>query len=103
MKLLTLIVHTDVQQGLTTLLRNMDLVAGFTFTNVEGHGEEVEDDAYLSSRDKVVGHVPRVRVDLLLDDNDVDSVLLTLSDRENNVAGQGMYWVTAVEKGGHLL
>lgn len=103
MKLLTLIVHTDVQQNLATLLRKLDQVSGFTFIHVEGHGEEVESDAYLSARDGVVGYAPRIRTDLLLEDKDLDSVLATLCDKEHNIAGQGIYWVTSVEKGGHLL
>ena len=103
MKLLTLIVHTDVQQDLVTLLRGLNEVSGFTFTNVEGHGEEQESDKFLSARDKVVGFAPRIHTELLLEDKDVDRVLATLCDKENNIAGQGIYWVTPVEKGGHLL
>jgi len=103
MKLLTLIVHTDVQQELTTLLRNMDEISGFTFIHVEGHGEEVENDKFLSARDKVVGYVPRIRAQLLLEDKELDIVLATLCDKEHNIAGQGIYWVTPVEKRGHLL
>jgi nitrogen regulatory protein P-II 1 len=103
MKILTLIVHTNVQQELADLLRTMDQVPGFTFSHVEGHGTEIENDAYLAARDDAVGYVPRIRTDILLDDSHVDIVLKRLSDNENNIAGQGIYWVTQVEKGGHLL
>lgn len=103
MKILTLVVHTNVQQELTNLLHSMDQVSGFTFSHVEGHGEEVEKDAFLSARDEVVGYIPRIRTDLLLEDADVEAVLAKLCGKENNILGQGIYWVTAVEKGGHLL
>jgi len=103
MKKLTLIIHTNVQQELADLLRSIDQVPGFTFSHVEGHGSEVENDSFLSARDKVVGYIPRIRTDILLEDGDVDVVLAQLHDKENNIAGQGIYWVTAVEKGGHLL
>jgi len=103
MKLLTLIVHTDVQQDLVKLLRDLNEVSGFTFIHVEGHGEETENDKYLSARDKVVGFAPRIRTELLLEDKDVDAVLAALRGKEHNITGQGIYWVTAVEKGGHLL
>ena len=103
MKLLTLIVHTDVQQDLVKLLRDMDEVSGFTFTHVEGHGEEIENDKFLSARDKVVGFAPRIHTELLLEDKHVDNVLAALSNKEHNIAGQGIYWITSVEKGGHLL
>ena len=45
----------------------------------------------------------RDRVDILLEDNDVEHVLIRLRDKNNNVTGQGVYWVMPVEKGGHIL
>ena len=102
MKILTLIVHTNVQQELSDLLRSMDGVSGFTFMHVEGHGADIEKDSFLSARDSVVGYIPRIRTDLLLEDKDVDSVVEKVSDINGAVTGQGFYWVTPVEKGGHL-
>jgi len=103
MKLLTLIVHTDVQQDLVKLLRGMKEVSGFTFIHAEGHGEETESDKFLSARDKVVGFAPRIRTELVLEDNDVNKVIAILKSKEHNIAGQGVFWVTSVEQGGHLL
>ncbi len=102
MKLLTLIIHTNVQQELADQLRNMETVPGFTFSHVEGHGVQVEDDPFLSARDKVVGYTPRVRVEILLQDGDVDSLLETLRGARLGVAEHGIYWVTAVEQNGRL-
>ena len=103
MKILTMIVHTNVQQDMAVLLRTMDQVPGFTFSHVEGHGIEVEDDDFLSARDEVVGYIPRIRTDILLEDADVDGVLARLRDQETKTVYQGIYWVTAVEQGGHIL
>ncbi len=69
MKILTLIIHTNAQQALTDQLRTLEQVSGFTFSHAEGHGTEIVSDAFLSARDKVVGHTPRVRVDILLEDS----------------------------------
>lgn len=102
MKLLTLIVHTDVQQDLIKLLNSLDTVSGFTFSKVEGHGQESETDSFLSARDKVVGVSPRTRLDLLLEDQHVDTILNTLKEKQHNIAGNAAYWVCPVEKGGHL-
>ncbi len=102
MKVLTLIVHTNAQQKLADILRTMDQVPGFTFSHVEGHGVEVEKDPFLLAHDNVVGYIPRIRTDILLDEADVDLVLAKLCDEETNLTGQGFYWVTAAEKGGHL-
>ena len=103
MKILTMIVHTEVQQDIVNLLRNIDEVSEFNFIHTEGHGEESENDKFLSARDKVVGLAPRIRTEVLLEDTDVDTVLATLRDKEHSIVGQGVFWVTSVEKGGHLL
>lgn len=102
MKHLTLIVHTNVQQDLSDQLRSMEQVSGFTFSNTEGHGVQVETDPFLSARDKVVGYTPRVRVDILLEDGDVDMVLDTIRNSTSGIKDQGIFWVTAVEKNGRL-
>ncbi len=102
MKVLTLIAHTNIQQQLANLLRTIDQVPGFTFIHVEGHGTEVENDPFLSAHDDVVGYIPRIRTDILLDDADVDAVLARLCESKANLTGHGIYWVTDVKKGGRL-
>jgi len=102
MKKLTLIVHAGVQQALADALRALPAVTGFTFTPVEGHGPQEDRDAFLSARDRVVGYVPHVRVDLLLEDRDVETVLEALHASNCGVAGRGVYWVTSVTKTGRL-
>ena len=102
MKVLTLIVHTNVQHALADLLRGMKQVPGFSFSQVEGHGRDSESDTFLSARDDAIGYIPRVWTDILLEDADVDAVLTTLCEQEPRLSGQGVYWVTTAEKGGHL-
>jgi nitrogen regulatory protein P-II 1 len=102
MKHLTLIIHTNIQQDLADQLRSMEQVSGFTFSHAEGHGVQAESDPFLSARDKVVGYTPRMRVDILLQDSDVDTVLSTLRSSTHGIEGQGIYWVTAVEQSGQL-
>lgn len=102
MKHLTLIIHTNLQQDLADQLRSMEQISGFTFCHVEGHGVQVESDPFLSARDKVVGYTPRVRADILLEENDVDSVLETLRSSISGLQNQGIYWLTAVERNGRL-
>lgn len=102
MKLLTLIVHADIKEALADTLRALPQVPGFTFTPVEGHGVQEEGDPLLSARDRVVGYVPQVRVDLVLDDAHVDKVLAALQSSSCGVAGRGVYWVTRLETHGRL-
>jgi nitrogen regulatory protein P-II 1 len=101
-KNLTLIVHADVQQSLADALRRLEAVAGFTFTHVEGHGSQSHHDTSLSARDLVVGYVPRVRVDVLVEDDMIETVLAALAPAGMGVAGRGVYWVTPVERFGRL-
>lgn len=102
MKHLTLIIHANVQQNMADQLRALDQVPGFTFSNVEGHGVQSESDPFLSARDKVVGYTPRVRVDILLEDSDVDTVLDTLRDSNTGAKGHGIFWITEVDQSGRL-
>lgn len=102
MKNLTLVVHADVKQALADVLRGLKLVQGFTFTPVEGHGAHSGEDAFLRARDRVVGYVPHVRVDLLLEDDDVELVLKALRASNDSVAGRGVYWITRLERQGRL-
>jgi len=102
MKNLTLIVHADVKQALADVLRSLKPVSGFTFTAVEGHGPQAGQDAFLSARDRVVGYVPHVRVDILIGNKDVDGVLDALRAANSNLAGRGIYWITPVERRGRL-
>ncbi len=98
MKKLTLIVHADIEQALADVLRGSKAVQGFTFTHVEGHGAQDDRDPSLSARDRVVGYTPHVRVDVVLEDEDVDAVLAALRESRCGVAGRGTYWVTPVDK-----
>jgi nitrogen regulatory protein P-II 1 len=102
MKNLTLVVHADLRQSLADVLRNLKQVSGFTFTPVQGHGPQDEHDPALSAHDRVVGYTPHVRVDIVLHDMDVDSVLASLRDADGGISGRGVYWVTAAEKYGPL-
>ena len=101
MKTLTIVIHAGVQQTLADHLLELKQVSGFTFSHVEGHSYLSEDDPFLSAQDKVVGYVPRVRVDILLEDSDVDSTLAALK-KQSDLLGQGVFWVTPVEQQGRL-
>jgi nitrogen regulatory protein P-II 1 len=102
MKNLTLIVHADVRQALADVLRGLKEIEGFTFTTVEGHGPQDEHDPQLSARDRVVGYTPHARVDIVLNDKDVDKILAALRASHCGVVGRGVYWVTEIERKGRL-
>ncbi len=102
MKLLVLIMHNSLKQDVADLFRSIEQVKGFTFSGVEGHGVQSDKDPFLSNRDKVVGYTPRVRVDILLEDKDVEPVLTALRKSDIGLSKHGVYWISAVEEYGRL-
>jgi len=102
MKQLVLIIHDNLKQDTADLLRSTEQVQGFTFSSVEGHGKESDQDTLLSARDKVVGYTSRVRVDILLEDKDVEPVLTILRKKGIGLKKHGIYWITPVEEYGRL-
>lgn len=102
MKNLTLIVHADMEEVLADTLRALSGVAAFTFARIESHDAQEAGDASLSARDRVVGYTPHVRVDLILEDQQVAAVLVALRANDSGIAGRGRYWVTDIEVEGTL-
>lgn len=102
MKNLVLMVRADSQQCLADVLRELPQVRGFTFSHVEGHSLRAGRDPSISARDRVVGYTPHVRVDLLLEDADVDAVLDALADCPCGLAGRATFWAVPVAEHGRL-
>ena len=101
MKKLTMVVHSSLQQELADCLRSLQL-DNFMFTHVEEHSAQLEKDDFLSPRDRVVGFVPQVRVDVILDDAHARSLLQEIRDTKCAFKGRGLYWITEVEASGVL-
>lgn len=99
MKNIVVIIHEKLQQDLADQLREQ--VSGFTFSRVEGHGDHSVDDELLSARDLVVGYIPRVRVDILLDDTEVAGVI-ELIRQVPGISGHSVYWVNDVVESGRI-
>lgn len=102
MKHLTLIVHADMEETLADTLRALPTVSAFTLARIESHDAQKTAAASLSTRDRVAGYTPHVRVDLLLDDAQIATLLAALRAADSGVAGRGRYWVTQVETEGAL-
>ncbi len=102
MKTLVMVVHASVQQDLADLLRSLKQIRGFTFSHVEGHGTQETHDPFLSERDKVVGYVPRVRVDILMEDTQVEYVLESVRTMSKAGGTLGVFWVNDVHASGRL-
>jgi len=102
MKNLVLVVHANMQNDLADQLRTIDCVKDFTFSNVQGHGSRDATDSFLSMRDRVVGYSPHIRIEIILEDEQVQAVLEQLRSVVKHSRDQGSYWVTPVEQTGLL-
>lgn len=100
MKKLSIVVHSSMQQSLADCLRGLKLET-FMFSHIEEHSAQLEHDSFLSARDRVVGFVPQVRVDVITDDKRACSLLDEIR-RKCNFRGKGIYWITDVDEAGEL-
>ena len=101
MKKLSIVVHTSLQQELADCLRSLQLDS-FMFSHIEEHSSQLKQDAFLSARDKVVGYVPQVRVDVLLEDGRAKTLLDELRGSGISFCGKGVYWIMDVNEVGEL-
>jgi nitrogen regulatory protein PII len=102
MKCLTLFVHASLEHELVDRLRADERVTGFTLTPCQGHSTSTEDDPFLATRDRVIGHVPRLRIEIVLEDEIVTSVLEGLRECGPPGASLGAWHVTEVLDFGRL-
>ncbi len=106
MKCLTLIVAASAKRDLADKLRNIEEVEGFTILDCEGHSSETQHDVFLSVRDRVVGYVPRVRVDIILEDVETKGVIEALKEgfltNDADRARRGRWFVTDILSSGEI-
>ena len=101
MKKLSMVVHSSQQQELADILRSLKLEC-FMFSHIEEHSSQGEHDALLSARDKVVGYVPKVRLDVILEDDRTRTILDEIRGSRFSSKGKDIYWITDLEASGEL-
>ena len=98
MRLVTAIVKPfkleDVKSALETLG-----VLGLTVSEVRGYGRQKGHTEVYRGAEYTVDLVPKVRVEILVDDLDADKVVETVVEAaRTGKIGDGKVWVTAVEE-----
>lgn len=101
MKKLSLVVHSSLQRELADMLRDLQLES-FMFSHIEEHSSQLKHDAFLSARNRVVGYVPKVRVDVILEDERAGTLLDDIRNSKIAFNGKCLYWVTDLESSGEL-
>lgn len=102
MKCLTLFVHSSVEHAVVDCLRANERVTGFTLVPCQGHSIATEGDVSLAVQDRVVGYVPRVRIETILEDDILLEVLGKLRECSQGQGSLGFWQVTEVLESGRL-
>ncbi len=92
---LILTIPPDLEDDLVDYLLGLEAVGGFTSYLVRGHGENRQ----LSIAEQVTGRQKRVRFELILAANSVNTVLNGLRE---NVGSDIFYWYQDVNGSGHI-
>jgi nitrogen regulatory protein P-II 1 len=98
MKLITAVVKPFKLDEIKTALKEAG-VTGMTVTEVQGFGRQSGHTEVYRGAEYTIDFVPKVRIEILADDSDVDRLIevLTSSARTGKI-GDGKVWVTSVEQ-----
>lgn len=102
MKLLTIIGRASSRADLIDVLARLPEVSGFTVTSSEGHGRSGEEDPFESARDRVEGFVPRVRIELLVEESVVPRILEAIAESGSGRAGERLWWLQSLDEWGRI-
>ena len=98
MKLVTAVVKPHRIEEVKEALREIG-VSGLTTTDVEGFGRQRGHTEVYRGAEYQVDFVPKVRVEVVVDDDDADEVIeaIVQAARTGKI-GDGKLWVTEVER-----
>jgi nitrogen regulatory protein PII len=96
-KLITAIVKPFKLDEVKEALKGAD-VNGMTVTEVQGFGRQAGHTEVYRGTEYKIDFVPKTRIDLIVDDGDVDRILDLISTAaRTGKIGDGKVWVTPVE------
>jgi nitrogen regulatory protein P-II 1 len=97
MKLVTAVVKPFKLDDVKTALQAHG-VQGMTIGEVQGYGRQRGHTEVYRGAEYVVDFVPKVRIDVLVDDADVDQVVeLVMKAAQTGQIGDGKVWIVPVE------
>jgi nitrogen regulatory protein P-II 1 len=98
MKLVTAVVKPFKLDDVKSALHALG-VAGMTVSEVQGHGRQRGHTEVYRGAEYVVDFVPKVRIEVVVDDGDVTRVVDAVIDAaRTDQIGDGKVWVTPVEE-----
>ena len=97
MKLITAIIKPFQLDEVTEALRALD-VSGITLTEVRGHGRQRGHTEVYRGAEYQVDYVPKVRLDIVVDDPDAEKVANAIIDKaRTGKIGDGKLWIMPIE------
>lgn len=97
MKLVTAIVKPSTLEDVKAALEQAD-IRGLTISEVQGHGRQKGHTEVYRGAEYAVDFVPKIRIELVVDDASVDAVVHLMVDAaRTGMIGDGKVWVTPVE------
>lgn len=97
MKLVTAVIRPHVLGEVKTALESAG-VAGLTVSEVQGHGRQRGHTEVYRGAEYRIDTVPKVRVEVLVEDHAVDEVVFAISAAaRSGRIGDGKIWVQAVD------
>ena len=97
MKLVTAVIKPHKWEDVRTALETVG-VTGMTVSEVSGYGRQKGHTEVYRGAEYDITLVPKIRVEIVLDDADADEVVSTIvSSARTGRIGDGKVWVTPVE------
>jgi nitrogen regulatory protein P-II 1 len=97
MKLITAVVKPFTLEDVRTAVDQAG-VHGLTFSEVSGYGRQKGHTEVYRGAEYSVDFVPKVRVEVIVDDESVDQVVTAIVDAaRTGKIGDGKVWVTSIE------
>lgn len=97
MKVVVAIIKPFKLEEVTDALRAVD-VSGITLSEVRGHGRQRGHSEVYRGTEYEVDYVPKVRLDVVVDDADAEKVANTIIDTaRTGKIGDGKLWIVPIE------
>ncbi|MGI9198550.1 MAG: P-II family nitrogen regulator [Candidatus Nanopelagicaceae bacterium] len=98
MKLVTAIIKPGAMESVKSALQDIG-IKGMTVSDASGFGRQMGQTEVYRGAEYVVNLIPKVRLEIIVEDNEIENVLNTIVKSANTGAiGDGKVWVTPVEE-----
>ncbi|MBU1069698.1 DUF3240 family protein [Myxococcota bacterium] len=102
MKCLSIVIHEAARENLVDQLSSNPAVRHWQVVQAQGRYTSGHLNPFETTSDKVSGNIPRVRFDILIDEQHIPPIVELLRMCKSCVKGRGLYWVTDLQDFGEF-